>query len=183
MYIFGACPPLIPIMMLIPVFFALYIDKKKIDHSITSDINLLIVGGFIGSLVYLGMDFWIDDAKEAFPWNLLQILGIVLPVLFGGLFLYLYGRCRIKSFRFTRGGIGASVLYLVFNAIPFVLPWVIVFTDIRVVMAMLFFPVLFGLWFLLSVSNFTRRYFVAYVILSLLSSLVYAFVLYGFSIQ
>ena len=43
MYIFAAFPPIIPIMMLFPALFALHLDKKKIDRSVTSNINLLLI--------------------------------------------------------------------------------------------------------------------------------------------
>jgi len=186
MYIIGFCTPIIPVMLLFPVLYALHIDKKKNEHPITSNIKLLTVGGIIGSLVYLGVyflgEFLGADAKP-FPWNLFQISGIVLPVLFGWLFFFIKNRNQIKSFRFTRGGIGAGIFYLLFSAIPIVFPWFLFRnSDIRVPITILFFPVFFGLWVLLSITNYTRRYFIAYAIFSILSSLAYVSLVFAASV-
>ena len=186
MYIIGFCTPIIPVMLLFPVLYALRIDKKKIDHPITSNIKLLIVGGIIGSLAYLGV-YFISEAiganAQPSSWNLFQISGIVLPVLFGWLFFYTKSRNQIKSFRFTRGGIGAGIFYLLFSAIPIVFPWLFFRnSDIQVPITILFFPVFFGLWILLSITNYTWRYFLAYAILSILSSLAYVYLVYAASV-
>lgn len=185
MIIIGFCTPIIPVMLLFPVLYALHIDKKKHDHPITSNIKLLIVGGIIGSVVYLGV-YYLGEAiganAQPFPWNLYQISGIVLPVLFGWLFFYIKSRNQIKSFRFTRGGIGAGLFYLLFSAIPIGFPWLFFRAGIRVPMTILFFPVFFGLWVLLNVSNYTWRYFLAYAILSILSSLAYVFLVFAASL-
>ena len=90
---------------------------------------------------------------------------------------------RIKFPGFSRGGTGAGILFLLFSATPFILPWFILISDISIVIAMLFVPVLFSVWILLSVSSYSWKYFTAYTILAVLSALLYAFVLYGFSID
>jgi hypothetical protein len=172
-------------MLLFPVFFALHIDEKKNDHPITSNLKLLTVGSIIGSLLYLGLYFLgeaIGANAQPFPWNLYQISGIVLPVLFGFLVFFIKSPNQFKSFRFTRGGIGAGIFYLLFSAIPIGFPWLLFWDGIRVPMIILIFPVFFGLWVLLNVSNYTWRYFLTYAILSILSSLINIYLVYAASV-
>lgn len=182
MYVLAFCPPIMPLLILIPPLFALYIDKKGSDNPLPSNISQLLLGFFLGSLVYLALALGYGDLDK-FPWNLIQIAGIIFPVLLGGIYLFKKDWGRLKLPSFSKGSIGAGILFLLFSATPFILPWVTIFSDIRVVMTLLFVPILFGVWLLLSVSNYSWKYFTAYVILSVLAALVYAFVLYGFSID
>lgn len=182
MYVLAFCPPVIPLLILMPPLFALLIDKERSGSTIASNIKPMLLGFFLGSLAYLALALGFGNL-EKFPWNPLQISGLIIPVFVGGIYLFKKIRGEIHFPGFSRGGIGAGILFLLFSATPFILPWVILISDIRVVIAMLFVPVLFGVWILLSVSGYSWKYYTVYVILAVLSALLYAFVLFAFSID
>ena len=187
MYVFGAFPPIISILMFAPVIIALRIDKKNIDHPIASNINQLAIGFFIGCLIYLGIGGYLQAYGNRDIWGYfgsdpIQNYGIILPVLLGGGFLYRKVRGQIRLFKFERGGIGASVLFLL-TVIPFLLWTVITFLlELRDFLIAFAFPVLFGLWLLLKMSNYTWRYYVAFILLYLLVWFLTYFIYIGFSV-
>lgn len=182
MYVLAFCPPIIPLLILIPPLFAQLIDKQRSGDPTASNINQLLLGFFLGSLAYLALALGYGGL-EKFPWSPVQLSGLIFPVLTGGFFLFKKSGWRIKIPGFSRGGIGAGVLFLLLSAIPFILPWVTFFSDTRVVLTMLFVPILFGVWLLLSVSGYSWKYYTAYAVLAVLAALVYAFVIYGFSVD
>lgn len=183
MYVLAFFPPIMPLLMLAPALFALQLDKKGSQDPLKSNVSQFLLGFFLGSLAYLALAVVGYGGLEKFPWNPIQISGLILPVLVGGVYLFKRIPGGIRFPDLSRGGIGAGILFLLLSATPFILPWVILISDIRVVIAMLLVPVLFGAWLLLSVSNYTWKYYTAYVIVAVLSALLYAFVLFAFSID
>ena len=184
MYVLGAFPPIISILMFAPVIIAPHIDKKNIDHPIASNINQLAIGFFVGCIIYLGIGGYLQAYGNRDIWNWdedLIMYEIILPILLGGGFLYRKVRGQIRLFKFERGGIGASLLFLLTVA-PFLIGLSVLLTSIGLSVFLTifsFFPALFGVWFLLNMSNYTRRYYIAFILLSLLSWFLSLFIAIG----
>lgn len=181
MYLLAEFPPLIPILMYVPVLFALYVDKKNIDHPITLNLNGLSLSLFVGSLAYLLYAYFLVNIAglevDIFDWKFVQISGVILPILFGGIFLYIKLRNQIKFLNVSTGGIVAGIFFLLFTCAPFLYIWNLGTNPLTI----LVFPVLFGLWLVLNMSNYSWKYYLSYTILSLFSSFLFLLVLWGLS--
>lgn len=188
MYLIVACPPVIPALMVFPILIALRYAKTRTYHPITSNLKKINFRFFLGIMVSVVLttllyNLGIGEADVNKDWDPVLMSGIILPVLFGGLSLIVYERIQLRPLNFSRGGIWAGVYYFLIIVLPFLAPWILqsLYSPYIGIIVATFVPGLFGLWLLLNVSTYTRKYYLAFTISSFLSLFLYIFMLIGFS--
>ena len=190
MYLIAACPPIIPALMVFPILIALRYTKTETYHPITSNLKIINFRFFLGIMVSVVIttllySLGIGEDGVNNDWDPVLMSGIILPVLIGGLSLMIYERIQLRPLNFSRGGIWASVYYFLIIVLPFLAPWILrslYFPYFGIIVAT-FVPSMFGLWLLLSVSTYNRKYYLAFTISSFLSLFLYIAILAGLSSQ